>query len=177
MGAVIAVDYVVATPSGVAGLISSGIPLRPTGATKPHLVAIARILSRIRPAFSIPLGLDVSGISRDPAVVQSYRDDPLVHPLVSVRWGTEMLAAIARVRSRAHEVQLPVLVLHGEADPISSIDGSRELFSAVSSADKTLRVYPGTLHEPHNDLDRAVVSEDVERWLADRLDEAATETD
>jgi len=29
-------------------------------------------------------------------------------------------------------------------------------------------VYPGTLHEPHNDLDRANVLTDLQDWLSER---------
>ncbi|MEO5580085.1 MAG: lysophospholipase [Gemmatimonadaceae bacterium] len=172
MGALIALDYALAYPDGLAGLVVSGVPLRPSGVAKRHLIMIARVLSRIVPAFSISLGLDVNGISRDPAAVKAYREDPLVHPLASMRWGTEILASIDRVRSRAGEVRLPILILHGGADPINAVAGSKELHETVSSGDKSLRVYPGTLHEPHNDLDRTTVSEDVQRWLGGRLGEA-----
>ncbi len=175
MGALIALDYVLAYPDGLAGLVVSGVPLQPSGVAKRHLIALARILSRIVPAFSISLGLDVAGISRDPAAVKAYRDDPLVHSLASMRWGTEVLASIDRVRLGAAEIRLPILILHGGADPINAVDGSRELHEAVSSDDKSLRIYPGTLHEPHNDLDRATVSEDVRRWLSGRLGQAQTD--
>ncbi|MEJ7758533.1 MAG: lysophospholipase [Gemmatimonadaceae bacterium] len=169
MGALIALDYAIAHPEGLAGLIVSGVPLQPTGVAKAHLVAIARILSRIVPAFSISLGLDEKGISRDPAVIEAYRRDPLVHPLVSMRWGTEILATIDRVRSLAGTIALPLLVVHGGADPINSPDGSRELLDAASSTDKSLHLYPGGLHEPHNDLDRSLVFQDVEQWLTHRV--------
>jgi alpha-beta hydrolase superfamily lysophospholipase len=166
LGALIVTEYVIAYPGGgLAGLIVSGIPLQPTGVAKPHLVALARILSRVWPTFSISLGVDGSRLSRDQDVVRDYGEDPLVHHVASMRWGAETLAAIERVRSRAAAIRLPILVLHGGNDKINSVEGSKELFEKVSSADKQLRIYPGGAHEPHNDINRAQVALDVEEWL------------
>lgn len=166
LGALIVTEYVIAYPGGgLVGLIASGIPLQPTGVAKPHLIALARILSRVWPTFSISLGVDGSRLSRDPDVVRDYDEDPLVHHVASMRWGAETLAAIERVRSRAAAIRLPILVLHGGNDKINSVEGSKELFEKVSSADKQLRIYPGGAHEPHNDINRAQVALDVEEWL------------
>ena len=70
--------------------------------------------------------------------------------------------------ARAVEIHVPLLVLHGEADMINSVEGSKELFNLASSADKQLLVYPGGYHEPHNDLDRDKVVSDVIEWIAAR---------
>lgn len=168
LGSLIVLDYVLAYPRGLAGLIVSGTALQPVGVARGHLVALARVLSRLLPAFSVSLGIDPSTLSRDAAVVQAYRDDPLVHSRVTMRWGTESLAAIERVRSRAAEISLPLLVLHGEADRINSVEGGRELYQAVSSPDKQICIYPGGSHEPHNDVDHLIVSRDIARWLSSR---------
>ncbi|MBA3342970.1 MAG: alpha/beta hydrolase [Gemmatimonadaceae bacterium] len=169
LGALIVVEFTLHYPAGLAGLVASGIPMQPTGVAKPHLVAFARVMSRVWPSLSISMGLDAGALSRDEGVVQAYRDDRLVHPRASVRWGAETLAAIERVRSRAAEIRLPLLLLHGEADRINSVEGSRELLARVSSVDKTLQVYPGGSHEPHNDLCSPQAVSDVEMWLTRQL--------
>jgi len=168
LGALIVSDYVLFYPQGLDGVILSGHPLRPAGAAKPYLVLIARILSRYKPLIALPLGVADQALSRDPSVVKAFASDPLVHRKVTARWGVETLAAIDRVRARAGEIQLPLLVLHGGADRVNSVEGSKELFNLVSSEDKQLRIYPGGFHEPHNDLDREEVLSDVIRWLDDR---------
>jgi Lysophospholipase len=169
LGALIVTDYVLLHPEGLDGLIVSGHPLRPAAVAKPTLIFLARLLSRYRPTTSFDLGLDDNMISRDPDVVKAYREDPLVHRRVTARWGTESLAAIDRVRARAGEIRMPLLVLHGGADQINSADGSRELFEKASSTDKKLIIYPGGYHEPHNDLDRERVASDVIDWLTEHL--------
>ena len=168
LGALIVSEFVLYHPDGIAGVILSGHPLQPTGAAKPWLVMIARILSRYKPLIALPLGIGDDALSRDPAVVKAFGTDPLVHRKVTARWGVETLAAIERVRARAGEIQLPLLVLHGGADRVNSPSGSKELFNLASSTDKQLHVYAGGFHEPHNDLDRETVVSDVIEWLDKR---------
>jgi alpha-beta hydrolase superfamily lysophospholipase len=165
LGALIATEYVLHYPDGLAGMIVSGIPLKPKGVASPPLVLLARSLSRVAPRFSIKLGVNGKGVSRDPEVIRAYNDDPLVHHVATARWGTETLDAIDRVRSHLGDIWLPMLILHGGADPVNSVEGSLELLEKVGSGDKEIRIYPGGLHEPHNDLERDEVVMDVTDWL------------
>ena len=169
LGALIVAEFVVSKRPDVAGVILSGIPLQPTGVAKPHLVALAKIFSRILPSLLVTFGVNPDALSRDSAVSKAYEQDPLVHHRASMRWGTETLDAIDRVRSRASDIRLPLLILHGGADRVNSVAGSRELLETVSSRDKQLLVYPDGAHEPHNDLDRDKVVRDVTDWLNARL--------
>jgi len=177
LGALIVSDYVLFYPDGLEGLIISGHPLQPSGAAKPYLVIIARFLSRYKPLVAIPLGVPDDALSRDPAVVQAFGNDPLVHRKVTARWGVETLAAIDRVRARAGEIRLPLLVLHGGADRVNSVEGSKELFNLVSSTDKEIRIYPGGYHEPHNDIDKEAVLSDVIDWMLTRTSSIPTYID
>ncbi len=165
MGALIELDYLLFHPDAFRGAIISGAPLEPVDATKPIQLAIARVLSRVRPTLSTTWKFGGAGVSRDPAVVRAYDTDPLVHNPSSLRWGMEFLATIDRVKSRAAEIKLPVLLLHGGDDRIVSPNGSRHLFDQISSTDKELKIYPDRFHEAHNDIGREEVLADIVRWL------------
>jgi alpha-beta hydrolase superfamily lysophospholipase len=165
MGALVALDYLLYHPEGLRGAIISGAPLEPIDATKPVQLAIARVLSRIRPTLSMTSKFGGEAVSRDPAVAEAYDTDPLVHNQSSVRWGMEFLATIDRVKSRATEVKLPILMLHGGDDRIVSPNGSRRLFEQIGSTDKELKVYPDRFHEAHNDIGREEVLADIVLWL------------
>ena len=106
MGALIALDYLLHNPEGLRGSIISGAPLAPVGVAKPLLVWIARVLSRVWPRFSLPLGLDLQALSRNPEVVRAYEADPLVHGKTTVRWGTEILQVIEGVKAHPAEVRI-----------------------------------------------------------------------
>ncbi|MGD1856506.1 MAG: alpha/beta hydrolase [Leptolyngbyaceae cyanobacterium] len=168
LGGLIVLDFALASPQGLAGIVVSGPPIRPTGIAKPYLVAIARVLSGIWPRFSMDVGAGAETLSRDPAVVNQTQDDPLTHSMATVRWGSECLVAIANVRRNIHKLQAPILLVHGSADKVNDVKGSQEIFERITS-DKTLRIYPGSYHEPHNDLDRNQVMNDLVQWLNEHL--------
>ncbi len=169
MGALVALDYLIHDSKGIRGAIISGAPIEPAGIAKPALVLMSRLLSRVCPRFPLRLALDTSALSRDEAVVRAYVDDPLVHGRFTARWGTESLAAVARIKARAAEVDVPVLFVHGEADRLNLLIGIRDFFPKVASTDKTLRIYPEMFHEPHNDFGYDRYLSDLERWLTEHL--------
>ena len=62
---------------------------------------MGRALSRVAPERGRPPRLPLNRISRDPAVVDAYNNDPLVFRTpIRARLGAEMLATIDRVECR-----------------------------------------------------------------------------
>ncbi len=147
----------------LAGVVASAPPLRPTGLAKPHLVLIARLLSRVVPRFPLDLGIDPYALSRDRDVGRRYEDDPLVERRATVRWGTEVLRALKWIEANASAIRIPLLILHGESDRLVTADGSRWLAREVGAE---LKLYPGAYHEPHNDLCREEVARDIVAWMS-----------
>ncbi len=169
MGGLVTLDYVLRHPEDVRGTIISGVPLQPTGVAKPWLVALVRLLARPWPQLALKLRLEHAALSRDTAVVRAYEADPLVHGLISARWGAEILAAVAWVKARAAAVRTPLLMVHGEADRINAAAGARQFWEAVHLHDKELYLDPGGYHEPHNDLNRAAVLQKIAHWILRHL--------
>ena len=169
LGALIALDYLLLHPEGLRGAVISSCPIEPAGVAKPHLVLLSRLLSHIWPSFSLDRRLDATMLSRDLEVVQQSRSDPLMHGLCSARWATEVLDTIARVKSQVSALTIPVLFIHGEADQVNLVVGSRYLFDSVAIKDKTLQIYPDMYHEMHNDTNHEQVLDDVRAWLGEHL--------
>lgn len=145
-----------------------------SGAFKPALDAVQAIkkavgtlLARVAPALTVPAGLNVNLISRDANVVQAYMNDPLVHGKISMKMGADLFATGEALLEQASRITLPVLVLHGDADGIAQAQGSKEFFEALSSKDKTLKIYPGFYHETMNEpyADRKQVLTDIVQWI------------
>ena len=168
LGGLIVLNHLLHYPQQLDGVIASAPALAQTG-TSPLLILLAHILSSIAPGLTMKTGLDTTAISRDPAVVQAYTSDPLVHGLATPRLGAEMDATMAWTRAHATEFNLPLLIIHGEDDRIVPYTASREFFDKAPSTDKEYILYPDGFHESHNDIHREKMLQDLTRWLDARV--------
>jgi alpha-beta hydrolase superfamily lysophospholipase len=169
MGGTIASQMVLEHPHQVDALILSAPYLKNAVAVPAALLAVSGIVSRLLPALPT-IKLDVSAISRDPDIVEKYKTDPLVYNGgTKARFGFELLGAGDYVLTRAATIKLPILVMHGTADRIASIEGSQVLFNTVSSPDKTLKTFEGYYHEILNDVGKEKVYDEVLGWLEKHL--------
>lgn len=169
MGGLIASLYLAQQQDKFFGAVLSGAAI--TTDLKPGLVQLylLRLLAVLAPRLGV-LKLDAYGVSRDPDVVRQYMADPLVyHGKMSARMVSELFNAMQQIQHDAARITLPVLILHGAADVLTSPQGSRYLHEHVSSRDKTLTIYPGLYHEIFNEPERARVLQDVMHWCDARL--------
>ena len=178
LGGLIVMDYVLRSAGAakfealqLRGVIISAPPMKPVGKGKHSARAVfAKLLSGVLPRLTIKMCLDEGGLSRDRQVEDEAQQDPLVHPYVTLRWGSETIATIDWVQKHIGQLKLPVMLTHGGDDPIIDPVGSTDLFEDITVPEKTLHIYPGSYHEPHNDLDADVVTADITAWLAQTLD-------
>lgn len=168
MGGAIALRWLAQRKQPVAGLILSSAALKIGGDVPRLLVALAPLLSRWLPHLR-GTRLDPATISRDPAAVAAYVNDPLVSLLAPpARTGAELLQAMEANRAAAAGLALPVYLFHGDADRLTDPDGSRDIHERWGGSDKTLRLWPGSRHETFNDLDREGVVAELLGWILAR---------
>lgn len=151
----------------VAGAVTSGAALALSDGFSRSRITAARALRRILPRLRLSSGLDTGGLSRDPEVVRRYLEDPLVFRRMTAAFAAELLSAVERVGSLRHDLHVPILVLHGEDDPICPPAGSRALFERTRAPRSALRLYPKLRHEIFNEPEREDVYQDVLAWLRD----------
>lgn len=152
----------------MSGFISSGTPIAADLEASPLLKFIGRVLNPIAPKLHLQ-PLDPKTVSRDPAVVKAYQDDPLVyHRRVRVIVSMSGAQACEMVRERLIELRLPLLILHGSADKLTPVSGSRILFERAGSPDKNFKSYPGLYHEILNEPEQNTVLGDIAAWLDER---------
>jgi len=169
IGALIAAVFLFDHPAELAGVVFSGPCVKVPANVSAATVFLAKALSRITPKLGLS-AVDASGISRDPAQVQAYIDDPLVYNgKTTARLACEMLKAMQRVPAEAAGIKLPVLIVQGGADTVVDPDGALMLHTAVGSADKALKVYDGLYHELHNEPEHPQVLADISSWLEEHL--------
>jgi alpha-beta hydrolase superfamily lysophospholipase len=168
LGGLIVLDYALETPGTLRGVIAVGTPLGQLSVPAP-LMALGRLASRVWPRFSLETGMDLSGLARDPAVLEQIVADPLFHRRGTARLSTEVTAAIERIQSGAGSFTTPLLVLHGGKDRMVSPAGSRQFAARAGSPDKELIEYPEGYHALFADYGREQVLADVGRWIEARL--------
>lgn len=169
MGALIGGIFLLQHQTELAGAILSGIPFKIPDNVSPITVALSGLLSRLMPRLGLA-GLNVQGVSRDPAVVRAYVRDPLVYTgRTTARLAYELLKAIRRLRGDAAHITIPLLILQGSADVMVDPDGARALYREAGSADKTIKVYGGLYHEIYNEPEHEQVLGDVGAWLEARV--------
>ena len=128
---------------------------------------MAKLLSAVSPNTGA-LTLPASAVSRDPAVVRAYENDPLVYRgSIPARTLVELLAAMRHLQEKAHELRLPVLIQHGTGDTLVPIAAVHPVYQHLGqSKSRTLQVYEGLYHEVYNEPERDRVIGDLEAWLA-----------
>jgi len=153
----------------VAGAVLSNPALRIAAAVPRWKLGVGRVLRRVASAVTLRTSVDLDTLTRDPAMIEERRADPLRHSRINGPLFFGLIAGGADVARRAREFRLPVLLVLGGADPLIDAAFTSGVFDRLGSADKTRLTYPRMLHEPLNDLDREAPLAAIGRWLSDRL--------
>jgi len=145
LGGLMALDFALEHPAGLAGVAAAAPPLGDVGVPVP-LILLARLLTRVWPTYSRETGMDLGNLARDPAIVQALIEDPLFHRAASARLGTETIDTIASVHARAARLSVPTLLLHGTGDRMVPIEGSRRFASGPAREHVRLLEYTEAGH-------------------------------
>jgi len=169
MGGLIGAVYLLDHQAELTGAVLSGPAVKVHGSVSPAVIFVGKLISVLMPKLGL-IGLEAEGVSRDPAVVQAYVNDPLVcRGKVTARLSAEFVKAMRRVAAEATKITLPILILQGSADRLVDPKGAQMLYNAVNSVDKTIKIYDGLYHEVYNEPEHGQVLGDVKAWLETHL--------
>jgi alpha-beta hydrolase superfamily lysophospholipase len=169
LGGLIAVRYIEEHPGSFSGAMITSSALKLKHVISPFMAYVGDKLSRHLPRFSMTNEIDPVNLTHDKDVVKKYMEDDLVHNKVTARFFIECSSAMKVAFEKAETVTLPFLIMHAGADEVVSPEGSGEFYEKIASTDKTLFIYKGMYHEILNEIDRAAVYKEMEKWLAPRL--------
>lgn len=150
------------------GVIATSPWLRLTSPPPVVKEVLGRWMSQVWPGFGQSTGLVPAHLSRDERVVQAYVDDSFVHDRITARMYVNMVRAGRWVLSNGHRMNLPLLLMHGSDDHITSASASRQF---AESAGKWCRYreWPEAYHELHNEPERELFMDEVIAWLNERV--------
>jgi alpha-beta hydrolase superfamily lysophospholipase len=166
-GGVLACLYTVEHQAALAGLVCESFAFQTPAPD--FALAVLKGLGHVFPHAHV-LHLKNEDFSRDPSVVAAMNADPLIaHETQPTQTVAELVRADERLSSEFARITLPVLILHGTADKAAKPGGSQRFFDSAGSADKTLKLYEGHVHDLLNDVDKELVMADIKDWISARL--------
>jgi alpha-beta hydrolase superfamily lysophospholipase len=172
LGGILVLNYALRRKPDVAGVIATSSGLRTALEGQTGKLLFAQIAGRLFPTLSLASGLDPTMISRDPAVVDAYIHDPLVHNRTTLGFARSVIGAIGWAFDHAEEFPVPLLLVHGSADKIAFPSGSQDFAQRVKG-DCTLKIWEGLAHETHNEPEKEQVLTEIVEWMRLHLPVAA----
>jgi alpha-beta hydrolase superfamily lysophospholipase len=127
-------------------------------------VTVGKLMRSMVPGFTQDSGLVQSHISKDPAVVEVYKNDPLVHSKITASASIGLLEAATFLNSYAGAMPIPTLIMHGAEDLLTSQPAS-EAFAKRVSGPVTYKKWEGMYHEIHNEPQKLEVLNYMLGWL------------
>jgi acylglycerol lipase len=137
-----------------------------TLANKPPILklTLARVARFLVPGLLVSSNLDTEGLSHNKEVVEQYLNDPLVHNSILPRLFFEIELNGIKASKSIYKINIPLLVMHGAADRITSIRKTRDFVINAGNL-TTFKEWPDAYHELHNDTDEKEVFDFLLQWL------------
>lgn len=145
-------------------------------------VFAGRLAGRLLPKQQLKHVVPPEYLSRDEAVVQAVRDDPLCHNTGTLEGLASLLDRTALLSSGRFQLGKhvkSVLLTHGTEDRACSHDAAVKFLNQQQNVgDKTTKSYNGAYHQLHADHCKDEFTNDVVNWILERSDPTteATET-
>ncbi|MBE2184760.1 MAG: alpha/beta hydrolase [Anaerolineae bacterium] len=166
MGGLITWGYIVRHSGDLSAAVISGAPVNADANVSPLLLGFANLANKISPALALVDLTPLVELSHNPQNQEQFAADPLnYHGKLPVGTGVAINEEARFVRSQLPEVTLPALIIYGEDDKIVNPSGSHTAYELIASADKTEKGYPAMKHEILNEIENAVVINDIINWL------------
>jgi len=110
--------------------------------------AVAKWLGKHLPRMPLP-GTDLAIFTRNQALLEFAEHDPIATAKVpnAMRFVASALEAMEQAMRDAPGATTPLLILHGDKDPLTPLCGSQQYMDRVGAADKRLKVFPGLFHD------------------------------
>jgi alpha-beta hydrolase superfamily lysophospholipase len=164
MGGVVAAQFVLRKIRRVEGLVLSSPALDPALSRMQKILLAA--LGPVWPSLRVGNGLPAAYLCRDPAVVQAYLNDPLVHNRISVALTRYIASAATECLAAAAQWPTPTLLLYAGDDHLVNPEGSRRFAQVAPKGMVQAHCFAPMYHEILHDPQRSQVLLALQDWLA-----------
>lgn len=149
LGGNLVLNYALRRKTDFRGVIATSPWLELVNPPKTSQVVLANVLRLIAPSFTIKTGLDSRGLARNSSVSADYDNDRSVHGQISLMLFSEISKAARFAMNNAKYFPLPLLLVHGSDDPITSPSASQRFAKQAPNA--IFKSWEGLFHETHNE--------------------------
>jgi alpha-beta hydrolase superfamily lysophospholipase len=164
LGGTLTLNYIIRNRTNLAGVVSSSPWIRPVSYSDVWSLPVLRYLNYVYPVITMSERFKAELLSHDSNVGQMYESDPLVRRRVSINLLFDAAAAGDYILRNKHKVNVPLLLMHGSGDKITSCAASSE-FAKNTSSLTNFRLWLGAFHELHNEVEKDAIFEYILRWM------------
>jgi alpha-beta hydrolase superfamily lysophospholipase len=163
LGGGIVLQYILSKNPGIKGAIVTSPWLRLSFEPARIKVLLAKAIKNLLPSLVQRSGLVVSYISHDQKIVDAFISDPLNHDKITVGLFYSAVTAAQYSLQHAGDLKMPLLLMHGSDDQLTSPQGSRDFASKTKMAE--LKIWDGGYHELHNEPFKDEVFSYIVKWI------------
>ena len=123
------------------------------------------LMSKIRPSFIVDNVVEGSNLSHNPDIAINQKNDPLVHNFVSASLFTNAYKAGEWAIDNASNLDIPLLLFHGDSDKITSYVASEAFIKKAHSNLATFKLWKGLYHSLHNEISNRDIFVNILNWI------------
>jgi alpha-beta hydrolase superfamily lysophospholipase len=165
LGGNLALGYEISRKPDISRLIITSPWLKLTRPPAKSLLFFSRFIVKLFPGMSISTRLNPSYFSREKKIIEEYDSDPLVHDKISISSFLQVQEWASVILKNKHKINVPLLLLHGADDQITSWRGSH-IFARETSESTHYKLWESCYHELHNESCKEDVFRYISHWLS-----------
>jgi acylglycerol lipase len=163
------------TVSALAGFLAESpfIGLAPESKPSFLKVFLGRIAGKLLPTHQMAVPLKAETVSRDPAVCEEYKTDPLCTNTGTLEGLAGMLDRAADLLSQKTKIpsDIKVFLGHGTGDLVTYYPSSKKWVEESGIKDLEFRTYDGWYHKLHSEPgdDKKKFADDIAEWCLAKI--------
>ena len=150
--------------SSLTGLMVGSPMLRAAEMPKERMMDAGRWLASKIPNWRIKAPLNAAKLSHDRRAQDAYLRDKWVHRNMSLRLAASLVDSGLWALENAYLLQSRTLLMHGSDDTLTS-PLATQAFADASNGMATFKMWHGSRHDLHDELQRERVFEYMTRWM------------
>ena len=166
MGSLVTLEFTLRYQDDVQAIALTGTAITGDETQPAWVIALARKAAEIIPMVRLSPPSPPDVLTTDLNQALKFVTDPLTDKgMWRIGTSVAMLDAGRSIRGRVHQLNLPILAMHGEADSLTPVSGAHYLKQHVQSEDITVKTFPGLRHELVNEVEREAIIQEITDWL------------